>query len=140
MTPITDLDEWDEEFDKKRLHLQNDRGMQARAAWERAHLLMKRAHGPRPRVKKPPLKTRIALWAARRKLEDMMDGKKSSIPMWALALGAGAIAAYGVIDLAMVDGTISWREGFAIGNAVLVAAAAKFSNNEKIISPKASVK
>ena len=139
MTPITDLDKWDKEFDKKRLHLQNDRGMPARAAWERARLLMKRAHGPRPRVKKLPLKTRIALWMVRKKLEEKMDGKKSSIPKWVLALAFGLAASYAVMDLALVDGAISLREGLAIGNAILVAAYAKFSNPEKKLSPKPSV-
>ncbi len=146
MTPITDLDKWDKEFEKKRLHLQNDRGMPARAAWERARLLMKRAHGPRPRVKKPrprvkkpPWKTRIALWAVRRKLEGMiMDGKKSKIPKWLLALGFGLAATGAMINLAMADGSLSWGEAFAIGNAVLVAAAGKFSNPEKKLSHKPS--
>ena len=143
MTPITDLDDWDVEFDKKRLHLQNDRGMPARAAWERAHRLMRRAHGPRPRVKKPPWKTRIALWAVRKKLEKLegnMDGKKSSIPKWALALGFGLIAAYSVFDMALEVPPITGQEWLAIGNAVAVAAYAKFSNPEKKLSVKPSVK
>ena len=99
-------------------------------------------HGPCPREPgKPPVATRIALWGIRKKLEKMiMDGKKSGIPKWILAAAFGLTSAYGVFDLAFADGAISLKEGFAIGNAVVVAAIAKFSNPEKKLSHKPSVK
>lgn len=98
-------------------------------------------HGPcPPKPGKPPLKVRLGLWYLRKKLEDKMDGKKSSIPKWVLAVAFGAASAYGVLDLALADGAISLKEGFAIGNAVLVAALAKFSNPEKKLSPLPTVK
>ena len=99
-------------------------------------------HGPCPREPgKPPLKVKLGLWFVRKKLEKMiMDGKKSGIPKWLLAVGFGLTAAYGVFDLAYADGVIDLKEGFAIGNAVLVAALGKFSNPEKKLSPLPSVK
>jgi hypothetical protein len=98
-------------------------------------------HGPcPPKPGKPPLKVRLGLWFVRKKLEDLMDGKKSSIPKWVLALAFGAASAYGVLDLALADGAISLQEGFAIGNAVIVAALGKFSNPEKKLSHLPSVK
>lgn len=99
-------------------------------------------HGPCPREPgKPPLATRLALWGIRKKLEKMiMDGKKSSIPKWLLAVGFGLAASYTVVDLALADGSISLKEGLAIGNAVVVAAIAKFSNPEKKLSHLPSVK
>lgn len=89
---------------------------------------------------KPPLKVRLGLWFVKRKLEDKMDGKKSSIPKWVLALAFGLTAAYSTFDLAWADKTIDLGEGLAIANAVIVAAIAKFSNPEKKLSPKPSVK
>jgi len=107
------------------------------------HKAMVKTHGecpPKPRTK-PPLKVRLGLWFVRKKLEKMiMDGKKSGIPKWLLAAGFGLTAAYGVFDLAYADGVIDLKEGFAIGNAVLVAALGKFSNPEKKLSPLPSVK
>ncbi len=98
-------------------------------------------HGPcPPKPGKPPLKVRLGLWFVRKKLEDLMDGKKSGIPKWILALAFGAVSAYGVVDLALADGAISLQEGLAIGNAVIVAAIAKFSNPEKKLSHLPSVK
>ena len=127
-------DDWDAIFTNTRLHLQNDRGINPREAWRRARLLTEKHHGPRPEEVKLPLKVRLALWWLERKVEDKMDGKKSSVPKWILAIVFGLASAYGVFELAMADGAISVKEGFAIGNAILVAAFGKFSNPEKKIS------
>lgn len=95
---------------------------------------------PKPRTK-PSLKIRLGLWFLKKKLEKMlMDGKKSSIPKWLLAAGFGLAASYGMIDMALAEPPITFREWFAIGNAVVVAAFAKYSNPEKKLSPLPSVK
>lgn len=109
---------------------------------KKLHEAMVLTHGPCPREPgKPPLKVKLGLWFVRKKLEKMiMDGKKSGIPKWLLAAAFGLTSAYGVFDLAYADGAISLQEGFAIGNAVVVAAIAKFSNPEKKLSHKPSVK
>ena len=110
--------------------------------WKNVTRAMIATHGecpPKPRDK-PPLKIRMGLWFLKRKLEDKMDGKKSSIPKWILALAFGLASAYGVFDLALADGAIDLKEGFAIGNAILVAALGKFSNPEKKLSHLPSVK
>jgi len=97
-------------------------------------------HGPCPREPgKLPVKTKLGLWFVRKKLEDKMDGKKSGIPKWVLALAFGLTAAYSTFDLAWADKTIDLGEGLAIANAVIVAAIAKFSNPEKKLSHKPSV-
>lgn len=99
-------------------------------------------HGPCPPKPggKPPLKVRLGLWFIRKKLEDKMDGKKSGIPKWLLALAFGLTAAYSTFDLAWADKTIDLGEGLAIANAVIVAAIAKFSNPEKKLSHHPSAK
>ncbi len=104
------------------------------------HKAMVVTHGECPREPgKPPLKVRLGLWFVRKKLEKMiMDGKKSGIPKWALALAFGAAASYSVVDMALAVPPITGQEWLAIGNAVLVAAYAKFSNPEKKLSHKPS--
>jgi hypothetical protein len=99
---------------------------------------------PRPDEPKPPWWGRLLLRVVRgklkKRLEAKMDGKASKIPKWALALIAGAVALPAVLDLALADGTINAQEWIAIGNAFVVAAWAKFSNPEKKLSPKPSLK
>ena len=70
----------------------------------------------------------------------MNDGKASPIPVVALALIWGALAGLGVAELCLEDGVIYAREWVSISYAFLVGAGAKYSNPEKIISPKPSVK
>ncbi len=143
--PIKDHDHWMRLW---RLHFAAARKKYPTEDLERLQRLVTRAmvasYGkcpPKPKKDpKPPLKVRIGLWFVRRKLEDLMDGKKSRIPKWILALAFGLAASYSVFDLALADGTISLQEWVAIGNAVIVAALGKFSNPEKKLSHLPSVK
>jgi hypothetical protein len=133
------IEAWDQRFDEIRLHLQNDRGLEPREAWERARILTRRELGERPSGLS--ITKKVGLWFARRKLEKaMMDGKASPLPKWVLALGFGLLACYGVADLALADGVIEAREWLAIGNAFIGAALGKFSNPEKLVSPKPTIK
>ncbi len=134
------LDEWDKKFEKEMLHQTADLGVVASRAFENARILTQKREGPRPEEIKLPLKIRIGLWWLERKLEGKMDGKKSSVPKWILAAVFGLASAYGVFELAMADGALSVKEGFAIGNAILIAALGKFSNPEKKLSHLPSVK
>jgi hypothetical protein len=111
---------------------------------------MVKTHGPpppkpsKPSEPKPPWWARIALRILSGKLEKAlegkMDGRASSIPKWALALIAGVAAIGGTVQAALTDNAISAQEWVAIANAFVVAAWAKFSNPEKKLSPKPTVK
>ncbi|MCP4900208.1 MAG: hypothetical protein GY906_24820 [bacterium] len=108
---------------------------------------MVRTHGPRPskpKEAKPPWWGRLLLRVVRpkveRALEEKMDGKASKVPKWALALVAGVAACGGILQAAMGSDGIDAQEWVAIANAFVVAAWAKFSNPEKVVSPKPSVK
>ncbi len=61
---------------------------------------------------------------------------KSQIPKWGLALIFGLIAIGGAVQSAFGDGRIDAGEWVAIVNAFMAAAWAKYSNPEKVVSPK----
>jgi len=116
--------EWEGLFEVEVRRLMDERGYSEQRARFRARELTEFRHGPRP--------TRIE--------EVLMNGKASPVPIWALALVWGALAALPVAELAFGDDVISGREWIGIAYAFLVAAVAKLSNPEKVISPKPSVK
>ena len=95
-----------------------------------------KSRGRRP--KGPPVHIRVGLWVAKRKVASLM-GKKSGIPKILLAGVFGLLASYSVVDMALAEPPITGQEWLAIANAALVAALAKFSNPEKMISHKPSV-
>jgi len=129
-------DEWDVEYDKKRLHLMYDRGLSAREAWQRARILTERQYGPRPGDPKLPAKMRVGLWWMRRKLKGVeplevsMFAKKVIV---SLLYGLGAAAP--VAQLALADGVISGNEWGGLISAAFVAFWGKFSSNTTVLKP-----
>jgi hypothetical protein len=120
-------------------------GAETGALMRKVNAKMVEVYGPcPPEPPKPPWWARIALRVLRgkaeRALEEKMDGKASKLPKWTLALVAGVAAIGGTVQAALTDNAISAQEWVAIANAFVVAAWAKFSNPEKVVSPKPTVK
>lgn len=129
-------EEWDELFTDWRLLFQNGKGYPAPKAWEAAHREM-RKHGPRPPAPpKPPLKIRVGLWAAKKKLKGM---KPVEVPMlWKKLIVAavfGIGAAGPVLSASLADGLISGQEWGGLLSAFVAAFWGKFSSNTTVIAP-----
>ncbi len=146
--PITDHDHWMRVDGLQWAKIRKEQPTaNMRRLRQRLTAAMELKHGPCPPKPgdppRPPWYIRLALKflskKLEKKLEAKMDGKASKVPKGVLALVAGVGAIGGILQLAMPDG-ISAGEWMAIGNAFIVAAWAKFSNPEKVVSPKPSVK
>jgi hypothetical protein len=120
-----DHGEWKALFDAEVRRLVEERGYSEQRARFRARELTELRYGRRPR---------------RRVQEVLMNGQASPIPVWALALIWGALGGLGAAELCLADDVITTREGVSIAYAFLVAAVAKWSNPEKVVSPKPTVK
>jgi hypothetical protein len=128
-------DEWDQlwwswqKFFRKRGKTAND-------AFKAAHREMKK-HGPRPPAPpKPPLKVRVGLWVAKKKLGGLAPVE---VPMFwkklivALVFGIGAAGP--VLSAALADGAISGQEWGGLLSAFIAAFWGKFSSNTTVLAP-----
>jgi hypothetical protein len=104
--------------------LMDERGYSEQRARFRARELTELRHGHRPRSLK----------------EDYMNGKASPIPVWALALIFATLGGLGAAELSLEDQVITAREWVSIAYAFIVAGVAKWSNPEKLVSPKPTLK
>lgn len=134
--PVTP-EEWEAQFDKTRLHLQNDRGVHPVQAWRQSRILTARKLGPQPREIKPPLWMRLALWYLGKKLEKGMEPVEVSMlkQKVIVALVFGVAAAAPVLNAAFGDNVLTGAEVTALVGAFVGAAWGKFSSNTTVIAP-----
>ncbi len=119
-----DIETWERLRMSEVRRLMEERGYSEQRAQFRARELTELRYGRRPR----------------RIREVVMNGKASPLPVWALALIFAVLGGLGAAELCLEDGIITAKEAISIAYAFLVAGVAKYSNPEKLISPKPTVK
>ena len=115
--------EWDAEFTKKRLELQNDHGVPARRAWERANAITEKSWGKRPGG--PPGHIKLAVRALAggegvKKLKsgwNWLDGKKTFIGV--VLVGIPII--WEPLSAILVAGGVDAEQLVAIGGYIALA-------------------
>ena len=117
-------DLWEERFQTEYRRLVEERGYSEKRARFRARQLMDLRYD------------RPSMWIQ----EVNMNGQAAPIPVWGLALIWGALAGLGAAELCLGDEVISAKEWVSIAYAFMVGAVAKYSNPEKFLSPKPTVK
>lgn len=106
---------------------------------------MEKRYGPCPKaeVPKPSLLWRIGIRIFQGKLkgrlEERMNGKASKLPKWALGLIWGLGSAVTTFQT-VAGGGVTAEEWAGVAGVFLTTFVAKYSNPEKLISPKPSVK
>lgn len=117
-------EEWEALYEQEARRLMDERGYSEQRARLRARELTELRHGHRPRRVK----------------EVFMNGKASPVPSWVLAIVFAVLAGLGAAELALADDVISNKEWISIAIATLGMGVAKYSNPEKVFSPRPTVK